>query len=457
MIRIELVEHGIPTEARAFDQPAVRIGRDPNNDMVVAQPYVSARQGEIRVRSGEVVFQGRATTNPTLLRRHGRLTTLDADSGYRTALRDGDELLFGDDRQAVHLVVHLDARASLLAPPPAAVERAWPAISSSPPTLSLQPMAALDAASLDTVIDSECDLTTDDGLVEVGTSLDVSVTGMVEELYSGFDRDALLALHQHAAGINTRDDERTLLANFSQSVFGLFRSVDHVSIFVCRPGGQTFAPLYACDRIGETQAQPLSRTVRDRVLSQREALTFTINETGFDLSDSLKASGVRAGMCVPMWDGERLIGLIQIDRRGQIRHFFNRHDLEVLVVFTKQLVLALENVRLQAGLRESVRSLEATQAEMERLAFFDPLTGLSNRRLIRDRLQQAIKTALRSHQSVALLYLDLDQFKRINDSLGHESGDRLLLAVANRLNACVRGQDTVARIGGDEFAVLLVG
>ena len=136
MIRIELVEHGIPTEARAFDQPAVRIGRDPNNDMVVAQPYVSARQGEIRVRSGEVVFQGRATTNPTLLRRHGRLTTLDADSGYRTALRDGDELLFGDDRQAVHLVVHLDARASLLAPPPAAVERAWPAISSSPPTLS---------------------------------------------------------------------------------------------------------------------------------------------------------------------------------------------------------------------------------------------------------------------------------------------------------------------------------
>lgn len=91
------------------------------------------------------------------------------------------------------------------------------------------------------------------------------------------------------------------------------------------------------------------------------------------------------------------------------------------------------------------------------LALYDPLTGLPNRRLFEDRLDQAVKQARRNKNLVAVLFLDLDHFKRINDTQGHPVGDQLLCAVAQRLRGCVREVDTVARRGGDEFTVLLTG
>lgn len=90
-----------------------------------------------------------------------------------------------------------------------------------------------------------------------------------------------------------------------------------------------------------------------------------------------------------------------------------------------------------------------------KLAFFDPLTGLSNRRLLHDRLEQSMSASARSGRYQALLYLDLDHFKTLNDSRGHDMGDRLLAEVARRLAQCVREGDTVARMGGDEFVLLV--
>jgi diguanylate cyclase (GGDEF)-like protein/PAS domain S-box-containing protein len=95
------------------------------------------------------------------------------------------------------------------------------------------------------------------------------------------------------------------------------------------------------------------------------------------------------------------------------------------------------------------------EEQLTRMAFHDSLTGLANRALMTDRLQQALARAERQFGRLALLFLDLDNFKTINDSLGHDAGDELLIAVAARLRACLRGEDTAARLGGDEFTILL--
>ncbi len=109
------------------------------------------------------------------------------------------------------------------------------------------------------------------------------------------------------------------------------------------------------------------------------------------------------------------------------------------------------------GVGRDISDRKGAELQIERLAFFDALTGLPNRRLLMDRLQRATVSAVRSHAHAALLFIDLDNFKDLNDTLGHDTGDQLLVRVARRLLACVREIDTVARFGGDEFVVLLDG
>jgi diguanylate cyclase (GGDEF)-like protein/PAS domain S-box-containing protein len=109
------------------------------------------------------------------------------------------------------------------------------------------------------------------------------------------------------------------------------------------------------------------------------------------------------------------------------------------------------------GVGRDITERKQVESQIERLAFYDVLTGLPNRRLLVDRLQHAMAAALRSGAQGALLFIDLDNFKDLNDTLGHDTGDRLLVQVAQRLKGCVRESDTVARFGGDEFVVLVEG
>lgn len=122
-------------------------------------------------------------------------------------------------------------------------------------------------------------------------------------------------------------------------------------------------------------------------------------------------------------------------------------------------IRAVRNARgeviLHEGSVEDITDRKLAQQRIDFLAYYDALTGLPNRTLLRDRLNKALSVAKRKHSSLALLFLDLDRFKVINDSLGHSFGDLLLQDVANRLKKQIREEDTVARVGGDEFLIAL--
>ncbi|ACB35553.1 diguanylate cyclase/phosphodiesterase with PAS/PAC sensor(s) [Leptothrix cholodnii SP-6] len=121
-------------------------------------------------------------------------------------------------------------------------------------------------------------------------------------------------------------------------------------------------------------------------------------------------------------------------------------------------VRQLDPAQPQAGciwVIEDISARKAVEDEVNRLAFYDPLTQLPNRRLLRDRLAQALAASARSGMHGALIFIDLDNFKSLNDTLGHARGDQLLKLVGQRLTHCVRESDTVARLGGDEFVVIV--
>ena len=127
------------------------------------------------------------------------------------------------------------------------------------------------------------------------------------------------------------------------------------------------------------------------------------------------------------------------------------------VIGVLQLVLLTLYVSLFPLLRRVTARLRGQVEQIEKLALYDALTGLANRRLFHDRLEQAFLSAQRSETGFALMLLDLDRFKEINDTLGHQTGDAVLEHLATRLKEVARASDTVARLGGDEFALVLQG
>lgn len=164
-------------------------------------------------------------------------------------------------------------------------------------------------------------------------------------------------------------------------------------------------------------------------------------------------------------DGERVASPILNDS-GRIVSFFTWVPDEPAYALIRDTAPALAAALGLAGLtaamllrrlKRTSRMLEHSRAEASYLAFHDALTGVPNRALFEDRLEQALAHMRRSGSAVALHYLDLDRFKHVNDTLGHPIGDELIKAAAHRLSACVGDADTVARIGGDEFAIIQVG
>jgi diguanylate cyclase (GGDEF)-like protein len=153
----------------------------------------------------------------------------------------------------------------------------------------------------------------------------------------------------------------------------------------------------------------------------------------------------RSAMSVPLLHRGALLGVLNVNARSRD---YTEHDLRALSLFGEQAASAIANAQLYQAQR-----LMASQKLFQ--ALHDDLTRLPNRALFLERVERALARQRREDQRVALVLLDLDDFKRINDSLGHAAGDEVLIAFAERIRSSVRSGDTVARVGGDEFAVLV--
>lgn len=147
----------------------------------------------------------------------------------------------------------------------------------------------------------------------------------------------------------------------------------------------------------------------------------------------------------------------QSTHRGKFVHTFASGQGEKFEYLLAPVLDERGNTEATVCISRDITAQSLAEEKTWHSAHHDLLTGLPNRRLFLDRLEQEAKHSKRSSAPFALLFMDLDGFKGVNDSLGHDMGDRLLVAVAQRLNDCVREEDTVARLGGDEFTVLLVG
>ena len=157
----------------------------------------------------------------------------------------------------------------------------------------------------------------------------------------------------------------------------------------------------------------------------------------------------------PLYGGNgTLLGVLSVD----LPHDGMRpdaDDCQLLEVFAIQAALALDHARLYQDLQRALDEQNRVQAELRHRALHDPLTGLANRELVLDRLDQALARSRRDGRAVAVLFLDVDHFKLVNDSLGHSVGDELLVGLAALLHHHLREADTAGRLGGDEFVLVL--
>ena len=156
-------------------------------------------------------------------------------------------------------------------------------------------------------------------------------------------------------------------------------------------------------------------------------------------------------------DSETIQQILFNEGQWQGEMYYRNNEALSLPCWASFSVLRNENDRIDnfVGMFIDTSEQKASEERIQYLAYYDALTGLPNRSLFQDRLKTALTHSERSHNSVGLLFLDLDRFKPINDSFGHPVGDQLLKMVAKRLQSCIHEDDTVARMGGDEFAIVL--
>lgn len=227
-------------------------------------------------------------------------------------------------------------------------------------------------------------------------------------------------------GIDVTDQKRA--EEVLKVTSAVYRAMGEAVVINDAKGNILMANDTFCELSGFTQEELVGASFSTLLVKQHGARSYS------DIYTSLEAMG--------RWEGQAWIAK---KHENEVLKFISIYSTFDENGFPLQRVVLVSDVTDQRKARELINQQ----------ANFDPLTGLPNRRLMFDRLDQLIKQSIRSKKSIAIIYIDLDNFKDINDSRGHDFGDQLLKGIATRLRSEVRETDTVARIGGDEFVVLL--
>ncbi len=216
-------------------------------------------------------------------------------------------------------------------------------------------------------------------------------------------------------------------------------------------------PLHRYSDIASSLVHYVARTKKTVSLDDAQKSTL------FGTDSSIVERQCRSLLCLPIVNRGELGGILYLEN-NLTTHAFTRTHTRILQLLMAQAISSLEISRYYARVQDLNRDLEQeiderkrTESKLEFLANHDTLTDLPNRRLFYDRVTHAIRRVQRNGNRVAVLFLDLDRFKNINDTLSHQVGDQLLKQVAKRLVTLVREEDSVGRLGGDEFVLLIEG
>ncbi|TKJ29506.1 MAG: hypothetical protein CEE40_08380 [Chloroflexi bacterium B3_Chlor] len=209
--------------------------------------------------------------------------------------------------------------------------------------------------------------------------------------------------------------------------------------------------LRAVQGVGDQRAHEVRESAGDAIVRQ----VMTSGEVATIQSPrSRKTDPLLATLAVPLKVRERTVGVLRASSAEAMKPF-NDNDRYLLSALADYATIAIENARLYEAVQQELAERKRAEETIRQLAYHDTLTGLPNRTLFNDRLGVALAQARRHKLKLAVMLLDLDHFKDVNDSLGHSVGDQLLQAVGERLVNLLRESDTVCRMGGDEFLLLL--
>jgi diguanylate cyclase (GGDEF)-like protein len=302
--------------------------------------------------------------------------------------------------------------------------------------------------------------------------------GLQQEVAERQRAERLQAALFQIAQLATADIDQQTFYLQVHTIVGSLINAKNFFIALVDETSRTLSFPYAVDVMGEPyRARPLSRGLSEYVLRHGALVVDHASmERMIERGDIDAHSTGTPSICwlgVPLWDGDHAIGLVAVQSYTE-QITYGEAEQELLGFVASQIAISLQRRRVAdalqhayaqlelrvhertRALRKEISERERVQQQLRHQVMHDPLTGLPNRDHLRERIERSLALVRDTRGArCALLYIDVDRFKVINDSLGHLAGDAVLKEVAQRLHSCVREPDVVARLSGDEFAILL--